>query len=137
MTVRNLILLLLCAVLLGACSSSRKSDALGDTLRGYANALRWSDLETAMAFMSPEAREEITALQMERFRQFKISSYSERNAQPQNDGVTVRQTVDIGLINIHTSAEKRIVDRQVWEWNDDLKRWWLVSGLPDVTSGNR
>ena len=44
----------------------------------------------------------------------------------------VQQTVRISFANVHTQAERSIVARQVWRYDDKAKHWWLESGLPDI-----
>jgi hypothetical protein len=42
-------------------------------------------------------------------------------------------TLEIKLINRHTQAERSILDRQHWRFDAARQRWWLTSGLPDIT----
>jgi hypothetical protein len=48
----------------------------------------------------------------------------------------VRQTVEIGLVNINTQAARSVVDNQIWRYDEVQKRWWLTTGLPDITRHN-
>ena len=39
---------------------------------------------------------------------------------------------DTGYILLGDIIERIITDRQKWRWDAVAKRWWLVSGLPDL-----
>jgi hypothetical protein len=46
----------------------------------------------------------------------------------------VRLVVEIGLVNTNTQAARSIIDKQVWRLDEKANRWWLMSGLPDITA---
>jgi hypothetical protein len=46
---------------------------------------------------------------------------------------TIQQTVQISLIVKSSQTAYDIVDHQTWKYDPDTKRWWLESGLPDLT----
>ena len=48
----------------------------------------------------------------------------------------VRQTVEIGLVNVNSQQARSIIDRQVWKYDKENKVWLLTTGLPDITRGN-
>jgi hypothetical protein len=63
----------------------------------------------------------------------RVTGYDD-GAGPVPDGENeVRQVVQIGLVNINTQSERTVVDRQTWRYDPEKKRWWLMSGLPDIT----
>lgn len=127
------ILVITAVLLLAACASDRKSMALTETLAAYGNSVRWEDFPTAARFLDPEVAKELSELDLERYRQLKVSSYTEQQINPDRDGESVRQSVEIGIVNRHTGVERRVMDRQVWRWDEGSERWLLMSGLPDVT----
>lgn len=130
-------LLLLSTVLVGACASTEirsKQTVLEETLRSYAATIRWGDIAQGVTFLDPKYREAHpqTGLELARFKQIRISGYEDQPATPVSaDEVT--QTVQISLINIHTQQERGIVDHQTWRYDEKAKRWWLTSGLPDIS----
>ncbi len=130
-------LLALSTVWLGACASSEirsKQTILDETLRSYAATIRWGDIAQAQAFLAPTYREAHpqTALELARYKQIRISGYEEQPAMPVSaDEVT--QTVQISLINVHSQHERGIVDHQIWKYDEKTKRWWLTTGLPDIS----
>ncbi|GJM08131.1 MAG: hypothetical protein DHS20C11_04070 [Lysobacteraceae bacterium] len=127
------VVLMMAILVLGGCASSKKSMSLTDTLAAYGNAVRWEDFPSAARFLDPKVAAEISELDLERYRQLKVSSYTEQQINPDRDEETVRQTVEIGIVNRHTGVERRVIDRQVWRWEEATERWLLMSGLPDVT----
>lgn len=104
----------------------------------YGNAIRWGSIDEAMQFIAPEYLKEhpVSRLELERFKHVKFSRYMERSTELSPDGQTMLQNVEISVINIHTQHERSFVDHQTWKWNEQLKRWQLWSGLPDITRKN-
>lgn len=131
---RILGLVLIAAMLLGGCATGQQANALTTTLNAYASAVRWGDLAVAEQFVEPSERtaHPLSALDKARFKQLRVSEYDGGQG-PMPDGKNqVRQVVHIGLINVHTQAERSIVDRQTWRYDEVGRHWWLTSGLPDV-----
>lgn len=130
-------LVLASTVLLGACATENmrsKATILDDTLRTYAATIRWGDIAQAEAYVDPEYRKAhpLSELDVARYKQVQVTNYEDQPAVPVNDN-EVRQTVEIGLVNVHTQTARSIVDRQVWRYDEAAKRWWLTTGLPDIT----
>jgi hypothetical protein len=125
------------AVLLCACASMGKSQQklLEETLENYASVIRWGNFEQAVTFVDPKTLEAhpVTPLDLQRFHQMQVTVYTDQPARRIGPD-EVQQTVEIGLVNVNTQAARSIVDRQVWRFDDKAKRWWLESGLPDITS---
>jgi hypothetical protein len=129
------LLIVLSTALLAACATGKPdSNALDRTLYAYAGAIRWGQLEEAMAALDPEALAERrpTELALERLRQIQVTGYYVQASNSLDDG-RLAQTVEIRFINRHTQAEHSMIDRQIWRWDDRAERWWLTTGLPDIT----
>jgi len=129
--------LLAATALLGACATQTmrsKATILDETLRTYAATIRWGDFNQAASFIEPKllAEHPPSQLDMERLHQVRVSGYDEQPAIPAGED-EVRQTVRIELVNVNTQSVRSIVDRQVWKYDEAAKRWWLISGLPDVS----
>ena len=127
---------ILLALALGACGSAQtksEADLLDATLKGYADAMRWGNVEEAIGFIDPKLLDEhpISSLEVERFHQLQVAGYREQPAVMLDD-THASQIVQIELINRHTQAVRGIIDRQTWRLDREAKRWWLVSGLPLV-----
>ena len=107
---------------------------VNETLRTYAATIRWGDFNQAASFIEPKllAEHPPSQLDMDRLHQVRVSGYDEQPAIPAGED-EVRQTVRIELVNVNTQSVRSIVDRQVWKYDEAAKRWWLISGLPDVS----
>ena len=68
----------------------------------------------------------------QRYHQVQVTAYNDQPAAPLGPD-EVAQTVEIGLVNVNTQAARSIVDHQVWRYDEKEKRWWLTTGLPNIT----
>ncbi|MGB0133026.1 hypothetical protein [Dokdonella sp.] len=129
----SLIALALLAAAFPVLAKSRDKQ-LTETLRTYAATIRWGSIEQAESFVSPEYRaaHPLTSLELQRFKHVRITQYTDTAPVPVNDD-EVRQTVEIGLVNVNTQEARTIVDRQIWIYDKENKVWLLNSGLPDIT----
>lgn len=133
---KKLILVIIVCTLLAACGGRMsKKQSLDHTLYQYAKVIRWADFNTAMTFFSPnmDAANKPSSTDIERLKQFAVSSYVASPILPGKTENQINQDVQIKLYNIHTKREKVIVDQQIWEYDDDNKIWLLISGLPQIT----
>ena len=128
-------LMLLAVISLAACGSNQVEESRGEALKQYETIVRWSQWDAAADFIAPEYQEEhpITRLQMDRLRLFRVTSYTIRSTGVYDEGMTLRQTVEIKLFNMHQAVERTIIDEQEWRYSEERKRWQLHSGLPDPT----
>ncbi|MBO9661375.1 hypothetical protein [Dokdonella sp.] len=131
------LLMVAASALLASCATDKmrsKETLLTDTLRSYASTIRWGAVENAQAFIDPKvlAEHPPSTLELERFKQVQITGYNEQPALPVGDN-EVRQTVEISLVNVNTQAARSVIDRQTWRYDEEAKRWWLMTGLPVIT----
>lgn len=131
------LLVLLSIALLSACAMEKirtKETILDETLRTYAATIRWGDMTQALVFVDPKYREAhpLSELDLARYKQVQVTAYNDQLPAPVSE-TEVRQTVEIGLVNVNTQGARSIVDRQVWRYDEAEKRWWLTTGLPDIT----
>jgi len=131
---------LLCVIatlLLAACATDKpQGDLLEQTLDSYESTLRFSgDLTQAVGFLDPEwlAKNPIPELELERLRQVVVTGYQPGDVQ-MIDEMHVLQVVRMDVVNNHTQQMRSVVDRQEWRYDAEGKRWWLTSGLPDITT---
>ena len=129
------ILLVLSILLLAACATQDRSNSLTTTLSAYGGVLRWGDIASAAQFVDPEVRVKhpLTALDLARYKQVRVTDYNDDAGPVPISQTDVQQTVKISLVNVHTQAERSIVDHQTWHYDEKTKHWWLISGLPDIT----
>lgn len=125
------------ALTLSACASDPtrgKALALDNALRGYAATIRWGDIEQAESFIDPEylAAHPLSSIDRSRYQQVRISGYNEQPLQKTSED-EVRQNVEIQLINENTQGVRSVIDRQTWQYDAKTNRWWLNSGLPNIS----
>lgn len=127
--------LALVMTLLSACASSTQKNTLDATLLQYESVIRWSQWDGAIDFLAPEYLEEnpVSQLDIDRLRLFRVTQYTVRSVMPTADGMTVRQAVEVRLFNRNRAVEQALLDQQEWRYNPERERWYLWSGLPDVT----
>lgn len=127
-------LLCLLTLLLTGCATDQRNQALTTTLNAYANAIRWGDMQVCLQFIDPAVRAERTpsALEMSRYGQYKVSGYDDSQGPIANGENEVMQLVQVNLVNVNTQAERTVMDRQTWRYDPVKKKWWLMSGLPDI-----
>ncbi len=134
---KKITIIVLTCVLLSACGGKMsKKQSLDHTLYQYAKVMRWADFNTAMTFFSPdmEAENKPSNTDIERLKQFGVSSYVASPILPGDSDNRINQDVQIKLYNVHTKREKVVVDRQTWEYDGESKRWLLISGLPKIVN---
>ncbi len=131
----GLLVLLLLAAALSACSSNQVDKSRSEAFKQYETIIRWSQWDAAADFISPEylAENPISRLDMDRLRLFRVTAYTIRSTGVYDEGMTARQTVEIKMFNTHQAVERTIIDEQEWRYDEARQRWFLHSGLPDPT----
>lgn len=132
---KKIIICLIVCTLMTACGGRMsKKQSLDHTLYQYAKVMRWADFNTALTFFSPdmEEKDKPSNTDIERLKQFGISSYVASPILPGETEDQIMQDVQIKLYNKHTKREKVVIDHQVWKYNDESKSWLLLSGLPKI-----
>jgi hypothetical protein len=124
-------------LLLAGCASIQnksKEKARDQTLEGYAAALRWGGFENALSYVDPAVRaaHPLTAQQKALYNTVSIAEYETTGPVATGDD-TVEQTVQLSLIVKSSQGVRNVVDHQTWRWDGTAKRWWLETGLPDIT----
>lgn len=130
----SMLLAMLILTLAAPALAKSREKILAETLRIYAATIRWGSIEQAESFIDPRYREAhpLTQLELDRYKQVRFTAYNDRAAIPVSDN-EVRQTVEIGIVNINTQEARNVIDQQVWTYNPKAKAWLLSSGLPDIT----
>jgi len=129
------ILLVLSILLLAACATQERSRSLTTTLSAYGGVLRWGDFASAAQFIDPKVRAEhpLSDLDRARYKQVRVTEYDDGSGPVPISPTEVQQTVRLSVVNIHTQAERSVIDRQTWRYDEQTRHWWLTSGLPDIT----
>lgn len=130
----TVLLIVLVLALAGCASESKKSKSLDASLYAYAGAVRWGEFERAWEMVDPQVRKDrpLSDLEWSRFAQVQITGYKVQSSAPTADG-DIAQFVQIGVVNRLTQAERVVTASELWHWDDEAKRWWLVSGFPDIS----
>ncbi|MER3546730.1 MAG: hypothetical protein C4338_03630 [Rhodanobacteraceae bacterium] len=123
--------------LLAGCTtlgSHAKDQARDETLAQYAATLRFGDFASAWQFVDPKVREThpLDAAAKRRYASIEVGAY-QTDGPSAIDENTVQQIAQISLVVKSSQASYDIVDHQVWKYDPANKRWWLESGLPDIS----
>ncbi|MEE4639581.1 MAG: hypothetical protein V2J42_12665 [Wenzhouxiangella sp.] len=118
---------------LTACAGSSLNNERSDTLLAWENLVRWSEYDALIDFIHPEylAANPVTALDIDRLYQFRVTEYRARQVLTEPDGLGLERTVRIRLYHVHSARERVLDHREVWRYDEELKGWLLHSGLPD------
>ncbi|MGH8078967.1 MAG: hypothetical protein ACREP7_00240 [Lysobacter sp.] len=139
MRVLKLVLLscLFAFALTGCQTTGTQNNKITEQQYMYSAAIRWGDFEGAANLIKPELRAKLapTPMQLERFKQIQISGYTDVGSEMSKAKGTAARIINIGVINRHTLAERSVRYTEAWEWDPELKTWWLISGLPDFWEG--
>jgi hypothetical protein len=134
MRILSLFMLVLLLALPGSGDAkvSRKAALIFDD---YDNALRWGEIQMALTFVDPITLKEhpLTELELKRFDAVQFTSVVKKDAVISADG-SMDRVMEIGLVGKYTQRERTIIDHQHWRYDVKGKRYWLVSGLPDITA---
>ncbi len=135
MSVRSSLLAVVLLALAGCFPAKKNMLLLDDTLSSYGTAIRWGNMEDALSFVDPEVLKAhpLTKLDLDRYHQVQITTYNDQPPVRVNE-LEVHQVVEIGLVNTNTQAARSIIDKQVWRLDEKANHWWLMSGLPDITT---
>jgi len=129
--------LLVVVSLAGCASEGKRAKVLDVALYAYAGAIRWGEFDRAWQMVDPAVREQhpLSDLEWSRFAQVQITGYRVQSSGPTPDD-GLEQYVQIGIVNRHTQAERVLVMHEIWRWDATSKRWWLMSGFPDLAASN-
>jgi len=121
-------------VLLSACAEmSTRNTQLDLTLIQYEKALRWSGIEQINQYRKEPVH--FTSQQLAKFKKIKVTGYDVIQTSYRDDKVKqlqVIQVVEFRYVNEDTQVERKFSEQQIWEWDKDSKRWWLVSPFPKI-----
>jgi len=121
-------------VLLSACAEmSTRNTQLDLTLIQYEKTLRWSGIEQINQYRKEPIQ--FTSRQLAKFKKIKVTGYDVIQTSYRDDKLKqlqVIQLVELRYVNEDTQIERKFNEQQIWEWDKDAKRWWLVSPFPEI-----
>ncbi|MDH3948089.1 MAG: hypothetical protein OEU74_03915 [Gammaproteobacteria bacterium] len=122
-------------VLLSACAEvSTRNTQLDLTLIKYEKTLRWSSVEQTNQYRKEPIH--FTSQQLAMFKKIKVTGYDVIQTSYRDDKVKqlqVIQLVEVRYVNEDTQVERKFSEQQIWEWDKDTNRWWLVSPFPKIS----
>jgi hypothetical protein len=125
-------LLLVLIVALGGCQSlqERKMQKILDhTLRQYEATVRWGYLEQTYDFLQPELAE--NAIIPKNLGEIRVTGYERVRAATKVDENSATQIVAIRYVFVDRQIEKELIDRQMWEWDEETEKWSRSNSIPD------
>lgn len=127
---RLLVTLAFCLGLAACVTSGARQDDLMVTVRSYENVIRWGKIPAAYEFLRPDLAAE--AQVPPGLDGIKVTGYDRLTGLIPADGEKKRFRVSAAIRYVHVDrqVERSLTDQQVWEWDDELDRWWRANPIP-------
>ena len=126
-------ILFVLVLLIFGCAQVQKREQMhlfDDTSRSYDLAIRWGEYEEAFGFKKLSDTD-VKLPDFAEYRQVKVTSYKvKKTIVDEKSFSKVLRIVDIQYYRMSNATVKNFIDRQKWEYDKELDRWYLVSGLP-------
>ena len=118
-------------VIIGCASieTGNKVSLYDETARAYDTAIRWGNYEQAYGFKKLE-KTDADLPEFDHYRQFRVTDYVVKNTIVSADKSKILRVVSIQYYRMRDVTVKVITDRQVWEYDENEDRWYLMSELP-------
>ena len=129
-SVRNIALLALLLLLAGCQTFGERQMEirLEQTLNQYSIAMRWSYLDKAHGFLQPELLE--SESRPEEWENIRVTRYDVLQPPAMMDERRASQVVSISFVFRDRQVEKRIMDQQLWVYDDDAGKWYRGNKPP-------
>ena len=126
-----IVLISLLAVGCSSVSEMRRIDQFEQIAHTYELAIRWSDFESASAFLKDQEDPELPA-QIEHLKQFQITAYEVKQFLPSKDKSQVIVFANVQYFKKSGLILKNYSHRQLWKYDQEKENWFLTSGLPKL-----
>lgn len=115
---------------LAACAvqEQQQLEDLQVALMRYEKAIRWGEFELANTMRDADLRTVLP--EKGNHGKIKVTSYQVIQSPSPNATGLLEQTVTIGYVNNTSQLERTIKDHQLWRYDEEARRWWLMSELP-------
>lgn len=115
---------------LAACAvqEQQQLEDLQVALMRYEKAIRWGEFELANSMRDADLRAALP--EQGNYGKIKVTSYRVIQLPAPNPMGLLEQVVAIGYVNNTSQLERTVKDRQLWRYDEETRRWWLVSDLP-------
>ena len=125
-------LLCLCILLIIGCTNYQEKKTMEnfDTIaRSYELSITWSEFDAAATHTKSEAAEDEMP-DFEKLKMIQVSRYKVKKVALSEDKNQIVQIVEIQYFRKDQMIVQTLQDKQLWEYDDQAKRWLLTSGLP-------
>ena len=100
-----------------------------DTARQYRLALRWGYYEKAASFVKTGADK--TPPDVKRLEDVRVTGYKEKGVKMEvGDRLVIKNRVEIHYYRDANPVERSLSEIQIWEYDPEIEKWVLTSGLP-------
>ena len=107
-----------------------KMNLYDKTSRAYDLAIRWGEYENAFSFLKPSDQNDGLP-DFEDYRQVRVTALKVKNTIVDKESLSIAErVVDIQYYRMSNVTVKHLQNRQVWEYDEEVNRWYLISGLP-------
>ncbi len=120
-----------CAMALLSCAEQKRKASLDDSLSMYEKAIRWSAFDKASNYLKQSGNVDFS-----NFEGVQVTSYQPMGRDISDDGQRIEENVRIQYIYQQDQIERSLIDHQVWEYDEEEDRWYLMSTLPHFTAAN-
>lgn len=123
-----------CMLALSGCGTVKKDsqvNALQGATNAYDKTMRWGHLgyfENAMGYLHPDTNKSEEAKKIKEG--LRITGFDDVSPPAIVGEGKATQVVMWEYLYDDRQVVKKVLDRQSWEWDPELKTWWLTSGLP-------
>lgn len=101
------------------------------TSRTYDRAIRWGQYEDAFALKKSSGPYDKLP-DFEDYRQIRVTAYKVKQTIIDKESFSkVRRIVDIQYYRMSNITVKNLRNQQVWEYDEEENRWYLISELPN------
>ena len=120
-------------VIIGCASieTGNKVSLYDETARAYDTAFRWGNYEQAYGFKKM-TNTDPKLPDFDAYRQIRVTDYVVKNTIVSADKSKILRLVSIQYYRMRDVTVKVITDRQVWEYDENEDRWYLMSDLPEL-----
>ncbi len=128
---RGRLLLASALLLLAACSTlehASSSKRLQLQLQKYDHAVRWGDLEEMYAFVKPGDQPLELPKGLDNIR---VTDYEPLTTITEEPDKRVRRRVKIEYLHRDRQVVKKIIDDQLWEYDETTKQWFRTNPPPE------
>ena len=126
-------IVLILVLLIAGCAKievQKQMSLFDETIRAYDRAIRWGEYEEAFAYKKLSDQDNKLP-DFSEYRQIKVTAYKVKKTILDEESFSkVMRFVDIQYYRMSNVTVKTLIDRQKWEYNEEIDRWYLMSDLP-------